>query len=77
MTTLAERKSKPPVFETSDTQFDRGEYRPVVVEAHPYHCTVRLKNTRQSYIVPWSAIWSMAARAEADKLAREKRAAKR
>ena len=77
MTTLAERKSKPPVFETNDCIFEMGQNRPVVVEAHPFHCTVRLKNMRQSYTVPWSVIWSMAARAEADKLAREKRAAKR
>lgn len=74
MTALAERKSKAPVFETSDRSiFEKGEYRPVVVEAHPFHCTLRLKNMRQSYTVPWSTIWSMAARAEADKVARAKK----
>ena len=73
MTALAERKSKPLVFVTSDTIWEQGENRPVVVEAHPFYCSVRLKNMRQSYTVPWSAIWSMAARAEADKVARAKK----
>jgi hypothetical protein len=76
MTELCEKKTKT-VWITSDTVFDQGHHRPVVVEAHPFHCIVRLKNMRQSYTVPWSAIWSMAARAEADKLAREKRAVRR
>jgi hypothetical protein len=76
VTTLRERKTKL-VFESADDSIrERGKYRPVVIEAHPFHATVRLKGLRQGFDVPWSAIWSMGAKAEVERIRREKKAEK-
>jgi hypothetical protein len=72
MTALTSRKTKL-VIETSDTIREQGKYRPVLVEAHPLHATVRLKGMRSSYDIPWSAIWSMAVKAEAERVRRDKK----
>lgn len=61
------------VIETADTVYEQGAYRPVLVEAHPLHANVRLKGMRSSYDVPWSSIWAMGAKMEAERVRREKR----
>jgi hypothetical protein len=72
VTSLVGRKSKLAI-ETADTVYEQGAYRPVLVEAHPLHATVRLKGTRSSYDIPWGAVWSMAVKAEAERVRREKK----
>lgn len=72
MTKIKERKTKLAI-ETADTIYEQGAHRPVLVEAHPLHATVRLKGTRSSYDISWSAVWSMAVKAEAERVRREKR----
>lgn len=69
---LADRKT-PLEFETSDEIHEAGQYREVVVEAHPTHAVVRLKGLRGGYEVSWSAVWAMAAKAAAEKARREKK----
>lgn len=61
------------VIETADTIYEQGAYRPVLVEAHPLHANVRLKGRRNSYDISWSAIWSVAVKAEAERVRREKK----
>jgi len=76
MTSIARRKTKL-VIETSDTVRDHGKYREVIVEAHPLHATVRLKGMRTAYTIDWASVWSMADRAEAERVRREKKAGKK
>lgn len=76
MTTLQSKRTKT-ILETSDVIREAGEYRAVVIEAHPLHMTVRLKGLRHSYDISYGAVWSMAVKAEAERVRREKKAAKR
>lgn len=76
MTELRSKRTKT-ILETSDEVRDGGAYRPVIIEAHPLHMTVRLKGLRQSYNISYAAVWSMAVKAEVERVRREKKAAKR
>lgn len=38
----------------------RDRTRAVTVTLHPYYCVMGLKGTRQSYEVPWLAIFDLA-----------------
>lgn len=76
MTSLNKRKSRL-IFETCDIVRERGRYREVVVEAHPMCAHVRLKGMRSGFDIPWSAIWAMAAKAEAERIRREKKVGKK
>ena len=77
MTNLATRKSRL-VFTSCDLVRECGKFREVVIEAHPQHASIRLKGLHTSYDIPWSAVWSMAVKAQlahdrAEKLAKKKR----
>lgn len=76
MTKINERKTRL-VIETSDTVREHGRYREVIVEAHPLHATVRLKGMRTAYTIDWASVWSMAVKAEAERVRREKKAGKK
>lgn len=76
MTALRARKSRL-TFETADLQREAGRYRPVVIEAEPEACIVRLKGTRTRLAVSWAGIYQYAAKCEADRIRREKVAAKK
>ena len=76
MTALRERKSKL-TFETSDLHRECGKYRAVVIEAEPEFAILRLKGTRTRLSVSWAGIYAFAARCEADRVRREKAAAKK
>jgi hypothetical protein len=76
MTTLEKRKSRLQII-TSDVVRERGKLREVVLEAHPYFATVRLKGMRSSFEVSWAGIYNMAVRLEVEKKRAEKKAAKK
>lgn len=65
------------VFETDDFVFDAGRQRQVVIEARPAYARVRLKGTRRSYAVPYSAVYQAAVRMEVDVARAVKRGARK
>lgn len=73
MTALAKRKSRL-IFETSDTVRYRGKLREVVVEAHQEFAYIRLKGTRQRFLISWAGIFSHAVKINVDKQRAEKKA---
>lgn len=73
MTSIAQRKTKL-VIETSSAVRSSGKLRNVVVEAHPYHASIRLKGERHSLDLPWDAVYGLAAKLEAERVRREKKA---
>jgi hypothetical protein len=76
MTRLTARKTKL-TFESADLVREQGRFREVVVEARPEYAILRLKGLRTGYSVPWSAIWSMAVKAQLARDRAEKKAGKR
>lgn len=76
MTRLTERKTKL-IIETSAEVREHGKYRSVVIEAHPYHATVRLKGMRTSFEVSYEAIYSLAVKQLVAKERAEKKARRR
>jgi hypothetical protein len=39
--------------------------RPVLVELHPFFCSVRVKGTREVYAVPWDAVLDLGRKIDA------------
>ncbi len=64
-------------FETSSQVREAGEWRPVVIEAEPKAAVVRLKGLRQRLLVPWDAVYALAARLEAQRSHPDKVAARK
>ena len=75
MTPLAKRRTKLS-FMTSDTLWEQGKHRQVVIEAHPEYALVRLHGLRTSFPVSYGAIFQFAAK-NAAKAALEARKAKK
>lgn len=73
---LTDRKTRL-VFETADEIRERGKYRQVVIEAQPTHATIRLKGTHKRLLLSWAGIYQFAAKAEADRIRSEKKAARK
>lgn len=73
MTSLAKRRTKL-IIETSETIRERGKYREIIMEAHPYHISVRLKGMRQSFDVSCASIYNLAVKQTVDKARAEKKA---
>jgi len=76
MTRLSDRRTRT-VFETGSAIRERGRLRPIVVEAHNSFATLRLKGTRKSFTLTYDAMYSLAAKQEADALRRERAIAKK
>lgn len=76
MTILEKRKSRLQII-TSDVVRERGKFREVVLEAHPYYANVRLKGMRSGFQVSWAGIYNLAARLEVERAKAEKKAAKK
>lgn len=76
MTSLEKRKSQLRII-TSDVVREHGKLREVVLEAHPYYATVRLKGMRSGYQVSWAGIYNMAVRLHVERARAEKKAAKK
>lgn len=76
MNKLSNRTTKL-AFETDSRMHDAGRYREIVAEAKPSYLSVRLKGLHTSFDVSYAAIYCMAAKAHADKIRSEKRAAKK
>lgn len=71
MTNLRERRTKC-ILESDDAVREAGQYRNVIIECHPTHMTVKLKRMRKSYDIPYSAVWSMAVKADIERVRKEK-----
>lgn len=54
------------MFETDDFIYDTGQQRRVIVEARPAYAKLRLKGTRRSYSIPYSAVYQAAVRMDLD-----------
>lgn len=59
MTALTARKTRL-IIETSDTIREKGKYRNIMVEAKPFHASIRLKGMRHSHDISWGAVWNLA-----------------
>jgi hypothetical protein len=75
--TALDKRSTRLNFKTSDTVWDRGRRREVVIEAHPRTCSVRLAGMRTSFTVEWSAIHSLAVKMAVAASKTEKKTKKR
>ena len=75
MSALAGRRTQL-AFETRDEIRERGQYRPVCVEAHPDFAVLRLKGTRHRLTLTWAAMYSLAAKQAADQARRDRKAKK-
>lgn len=73
MTSLEKRKSQLRIM-TSDTVFDRGRRREVVIEAHPHYAVVRLKGMRSGFEISYAGIYNLAVK---NHMAQERAAKKR
>jgi hypothetical protein len=76
VTALSDRKSRLRI-ETSDTRRECGTYREVIIEAHPYHATVRLKGLKTSYEISWASVYDLAVKQAVEAARREKKSRKR
>lgn len=76
MTSLSERRSRLRI-ETSESKREAGRYREILLEAHPFHATVRLKGLKTSYDISWLAIYDHAVKQAVEAARREKKARKR
>jgi hypothetical protein len=73
MTALEQRKTKL-TFETADQFREAGKDRAVIVEAEPEYAVFRLKGTRHRIRVSWVGLYQFAARCEAERALRDKKA---
>lgn len=76
MMSISERKTKLK-FQTASAVWERGENRPVVIEAHAAFCLVRLKGMRKSYIITYAQVFNKAVKMEVEAERREKREKKK
>lgn len=65
-----------PPWEVRAEVRDGGATRPLVIEVGPCELRIRQKGRRKAYPLPWAAIYVMAAKAEAERLAKERRSRK-
>lgn len=56
---------------------DAGKILPIVIKIDPDELHLRQKGRKTAYSIPWGAVYTLAARAEADRKRREKIAAKK
>lgn len=75
MTALEKRKSRL-VVEASDGVRERGKFREVTMELHPYTLSIRLKGMRQSFELSYAAIYDLAVKKHVAALRAEKKARK-
>jgi hypothetical protein len=75
MTSLSKRKTRL-LIQTEETVREAGRYREVVLEAHPYHASVRLKGLKTSFEVSWAAVYQLAVKIQVENERRAKKAAK-
>lgn len=73
MTDLEKRKSRL-VVKTGDCVRDCGKFREVILECDVLTVHVRLKGLKTRFVLPWSAVYTLAARLHADKLRADKKA---
>lgn len=73
MTNLSQRRTKLK-FQTASAVWERGEYRPVVIEAHAAYCEVRVKGMRKSYPITYAAIFHAAVKMAVREEQNEKKA---
>lgn len=52
-------------------------HRKIIIQAHERHAVVWLKGTRKRFTYTWEGLYHQSARAEAEKLRRDKAAAKK
>lgn len=78
MSKLEHRKRRA-TFETLDVVWSKGRTRPVLVELHPTHMTLRLKGTRarNAHALTYSAAFMQALNAAQAAARREKAKAKK
>jgi len=63
MTDLAERSTRNR-FGTSEVLFTKGKNRKIIVEARPRCAIIKFSGLHAEYEVPWSAIASLAVKAD-------------
>ena len=76
MTALVDRKTKC-VVEFSETVRECGKSREIVAELTPYSIRVKLKGTRQWYVIAPSEMWYLGAKHAAEAKKAEKLAEKK
>lgn len=72
MTALSKRKSRL-LISTEDSVYDSGRRREVMLEAHPYHATIRLKGMKTTFEVSWASVYQLAVKQAVEAARREKR----
>lgn len=73
MTTI----TRPVRRETAIEQRDAGKRRPIVLTIHPGYLEIGLKGMRRRLMVAYDAIYSLAAKQEANRVRAERLAAKK
>lgn len=76
MKKLASAKTRT-ILETADTIREGGQWRQIVVEAHPTYAVLRAKGLRRTYPLEWSAIYCFAVKLAAERARAERLAAKK
>lgn len=61
-----------PAWELRAEVRDAGQDRPIVIQIDGDEVRLRQKGRRRAYSIPWQAVYTLAARAEADRIRREK-----